>query len=50
MGFVHCIRTCTVGSQLSEHLCATSMLRKGVQINEFIRISELSDKIHYLAS
>ena len=23
---------------------------KGVQINEFVRISELSDKIHYLAS
>ena len=22
----------------------------GVQINEFVRISELSDKIHYLAS
>ena len=23
---------------------------KGVQISEFVRISELSDKIHYLAS
>ena len=23
---------------------------KGVQMNEFVRISELSDKIHYLAS
>ena len=23
---------------------------KGVQINEFVQISELSDKIHYLAS
>ena len=23
---------------------------KGVQINEFVRISELSDKIHFLAS
>ena len=28
---------------------ATSIL-KGVQINEFVRISESSDKIHYLAS
>ena len=38
----------TVGPRLSEHLCATSML--SVQINEFVRISELSDKTHYLAS
>ena len=41
--------TCTVGPRLSKHLCATSNV-KGVQINEFVRISELSDKIHYVAS
>ena len=38
----------TVGPQLSEHLCATSML--SVQINEFVWMSKLSDQIHYLAS
>ena len=33
----------TVGPRLFEHLCATSTL--SVQINEFVRISELSDTI-----
>ena len=33
-----------------KHLCATSMLKVFRYVNEFALISELSDKIYYLAS
>ena len=42
------LKKSTVGPRLSEHLCHFNA--KGDQINEFVRISELSDNIHYLAS
>ena len=44
------IRIYTVGPRLSEHLRMCHFNVKGVQISEFIWISELSDKMHYLAS
>ena len=40
----------TVGPQLSEHIAMCHFNVKGVQISEFVRISALSNKIHYLAS
>ena len=56
-----CTRTrfaCMHAAAGSNEYSRTSIIRtpvchlnvKGVQINEFVRISELSDKIHYLAS
>ena len=39
---------CTVGSHIQTPMCRFN--GKVVQINEFVRISELSDKTHYLAS
>ena len=40
----------TVAPRLSEHLAMCHFNVQGFQFSEYAQISELSDKIHYLAS